>query len=161
MANIITVGMADLQSSRHPCILTTLGLGSCVGIALYDLTSKTAGLAHIMLPSSKQATNTLNIAKFADTAIAKLIDDMALLGADRAKIVAKLAGGAHMFAFSEALEIFRVGERNILSSKEVLKQLKIPIIAEDMGGTYGRTIEINSENGKLLIKTIGHGVKEI
>lgn len=161
MDNLIKVGMADLQSSRHPCQLTTLGLGSCVGIALYDATRKIAGLAHIMLPSSQQAKNNSNIAKFADTAIYKLIDDMAQLGALRTSLVAKLAGGAQMFSFSEASEMMRIGARNVVASKEILNTLKIPIIAEDTGGNYGRTIVLFSENGSLSIKTIGHGVKEI
>lgn len=161
MDNVIKVGMADLQSSRHPCILTTLGLGSCVGIALYDPGRKIAGLAHIMLPSSMQARNNSNIAKFADTAVVKLVDDMVKLGALKMQIVARLAGGAQMFSFSDASEMMRIGTRNIAAAKEVLDLLKIPIRAEDTGGNYGRTIEINSENGKLLIKTIGHGLKEI
>ena len=161
MDNVIKVGMADLQSSRNPCVLTTLGLGSCVGIALYDPIIKIAGLAHIMLPSSQQTRVNTNIAKFADTAIVKLVDDMVKLGALKIQIVAKLAGGAQMFSFSEASEIMRIGSRNVSASKEVLYSIGIPIIAEDTGGTYGRTIELNSENGKLLIKTIGHGIKEI
>lgn len=161
MDNVIKVGMADLQSARHPCVLTTLGLGSCVGVALYDSARKVAGLAHVMLPSSQQAKNNSNIAKFADTAIYKLIDDMVLLGAVKTSIVAKLAGGAQMFSFSDASEMMRIGARNVIASKVILGSLKIPIIAEDTGGNYGRTIELSSESGRLMIKTIGHGVKEI
>ena len=161
MENVIKVGMADLQSGRHPCIITTLGLGSCVGIALYDPGRKIAGLAHIMLPSSLQARNNSNTAKFADTAIVKLVEDMVRLGAIKTQLIAKLAGGAQMFSFSDASEMMRIGLRNVAASKEVLGSLRIPIVAEDTGGNYGRTIEINSENGKLLVKTIGHGLKEI
>jgi chemotaxis protein CheD len=161
MDNIIKVGMADLRSSRHPCILTTLGLGSCVGIALYDPGRKVVGLAHIMLPSSEQARNKSNIAKFADTATYKLIEDMLSLGAVRTNIVAKLAGGAQMFSFNDTSEMLRIGARNVTASKEVLKQLNIPIIAEDTGGNHGRTIEIHSDSGKLVIKTIGHGTEVI
>jgi len=161
MVNIIKVGMADLQSSCHPCIITTLGLGSCVGIALYDPGKKIVGLAHIMLPSSQQAKNNTNIAKFADTAIVKLVDDMIKLGASKNQIVAKIAGGAQMFSFSDSSEIMRIGARNVAATKETLEQLKIPVLAEDTGGNYGRTIELFSEDGRLLIKTIGHGIKEI
>jgi len=161
MDNIIKVGMADLQSSRHPCILTTLGLGSCVGIALYDRISKISGLAHIMLPSSLQAKNASNIAKFADTAIEKLLNDMIKLGANRKTIVAKLAGGAQMFLFESASDIMRIGERNVLASLEKLKELDIPVVSSDTGGRHGRTIELHSSDGKLVIKTIGHGIKEI
>jgi len=161
MNKIIKVGMADLQSSRHPCVLTTLGLGSCVGIALYDPVRKVVGMAHIMLPSSQQARNNSNIAKFADTAISKLVEDMTNIGASRSQIVAKLAGGAQMFSFNDSSEMLRIGARNVSASKEMLQLLRIPIIAEDTGGNYGRTIELNSENGILLVRTIGHGVKEI
>jgi chemotaxis protein CheD len=161
MCTLIKVGMADLQSSAHPCVITTLGLGSCVGIALYDPISKVAGLAHIMLPSSQQARNNSNIAKFADTAVTKLVNDMIAIGASKTRIVAKLAGGAQMFSFNDASEMLRIGARNVAASKEILNLLNIPVISEDTGGTYGRTIEIHSDNGKLVIKTIGHGIKEI
>jgi len=132
-----------------------------VGIALYDPVKKVAGLAHIMLPSSQQARNNSNIAKFADTAIVKLVEDMVAIGADRSKIVAKLAGGAQMFSFNNTSEMLRIGARNVAASKEMLSLLNIPVISEDTGGNYGRTIEIHSEDGKLVIKTIGHGIKEI
>lgn len=161
MQNIIRVGMADLQSSKHPCMLTTLGLGSCVGIALYDRFTKVIGLAHIMLPSSIQSRNKSNAAKFADTAIVKLVDDMLKLGANRRNLVAKLAGGAQMFVFEDTSEMMRIGARNVISTKEKLKELNIPILAEDTGGNYGRTIELYSDDGSLLIKTIGHGVTKI
>lgn len=161
MNNVIKVGMADLQVSRHPCMLTTLGLGSCVGIALYDRTRKVVGLAHIMLPSSTQVRNNTNTAKFADTGIEKLLADMILCGANRNCIIAKLAGGSQMFSFGDVSEIMRIGSRNILAAKEKLNQLCIPIIAEDTGGNYGRTIELYSDDGRLNIKTIGHGLKDI
>ena len=161
MENLIKVGMADLQCSQHPSILTTLGLGSCVGIALFDPKTKIIGLAHIMLPSSLQARNNLNVAKFADTGIVTLIENMVKMGAIRNNLVAKIAGGSQMFAFSEASDMMRIGTRNVISTKEKLEELKIPILSEDTGGSYGRTIELNSNDGKLLIKTIGHGVKQI
>ncbi|HHW47813.1 MAG TPA: chemotaxis protein CheD [Clostridiaceae bacterium] len=161
MENIIKVGMADLRSSKHPCIITTLGLGSCVGVALYDRQSKISGLAHIMLPSSMQAKNVTNVAKFADTAIEKLVNDMIKLGANKKNIVAKLAGGAQMFSFENPSEIMRIGERNVLASREKLRELDIPVVSADTGGKHGRTIELHSNDGKLVIRTIGHGIKEI
>lgn len=161
MEKIIKVGMADLHASFHPCIITTLGLGSCVGVALYDSTTKVSGLAHVMLPSSTQARNNTNIAKFADTAIVKLIEDMIKLGARRERITAKLAGGAQMFAFNQSSDLIRIGARNVIASKEILADLRIPVLAEDTGGNYGRTVELHSENGKFMIKTIGHGISNI
>lgn len=161
MENVIKVGMADLMVSNHPGILTTLGLGSCVGIALYDSFTRTIGLAHIMLPSSLQARNNSNEAKFADTAITKLVSDMVRVGARRSNLVAKLAGGAQMFSFNQTSDMMKIGFRNAISAREKLAELNIPVIAEDTGGNYGRTIELYSLDGKLVIKTIGHGVKQI
>lgn len=159
--DIVKVGMADLNSALHPCMITTLGLGSCVGVALYDSVTKIIGLAHVMLPCSEQAKNNNNIAKFADTAIVRLVDDMVKLGARKERIVAKLAGGAQMFAFSQGSDIMRIGYRNVVASKEKLQELKIPVVSEDTGGNYGRTIELYSNDGRLMIKTIGFGVKQL
>ncbi|MHB1392457.1 MAG: chemotaxis protein CheD [Clostridia bacterium] len=161
MADLIKVGMADLNAAYSPGILTTLGLGSCVGICLYDPATKISGLVHIMLPSSAQIKNNSNIAKFADTGIVKLMENMIRMGAKKSKLVSKIAGGSQMFNFNDASDIMRIGARNVTATKETLKFLNIPIIAEDTGGNYGRTIELYSETGILLIKTIGYGVKQI
>lgn len=161
MAELIKVGMADMNTATTPGVLTTLGLGSCVGICLYDTTSKISGMVHIMLPSSQQIKNNSNLAKFADTGIVKLLEDMLKLGAKRNKIVSKIAGGSQMFSFNDTSDIMRIGSRNVSASKETLKQLGIPLLAEDTGGNYGRTIELYSETGILLIKTIGYGLKQI
>ncbi|AGI38779.1 chemotaxis protein CheD [Thermoclostridium stercorarium subsp. thermolacticum DSM 2910] len=160
-SNIIKVGMADLKHTFHPGVLVTLGLGSCVGIALYDTKTKMIGLAHIMLPWSEQAKNKANKAKFADTGIRLLLENMLKDGADKKNIVAKIAGGAQMFSYSSLSDMIRVGERNVEATKKVLKELNIPLIAEDTGGTHGRTIEFYSEDGRLMIKTIGFGVTYI
>lgn len=161
MQNIIKVGMADINVLEHPGILTTLGLGSCVGIALFDNRKRIIGLAHIMLPSSKYARSKTNVAKFADTAVVSLLNKMEGKGAKRNSIIAKLAGGAQMFSFSNSSDMMRIGERNIISAKAKLKELKIPVISQHTGGNYGRTIELHSKDGLLLIKTIGHGIFRI
>ncbi|MGE5676878.1 MAG: chemotaxis protein CheD [Pseudomonadota bacterium] len=161
MADLIKVGMADLNTVNSPGILTTLGLGSCVGICLYDTSTRISGMVHIMLPSSVQIKNNSNLAKFADTGIVKLLEDMIKIGAKRNRIVSKIAGGAQMFNFNDASDMMRIGARNVTATKETLKQLNIPIMAEDTGGNYGRTIELYSETGMLLIKTIGYGIKQI
>ncbi|HWR61779.1 MAG TPA: chemotaxis protein CheD [Clostridia bacterium] len=161
MADLIKVGMADMNTAVSPGVLTTLGLGSCVGICLYDTSSRLSGMVHIMLPSSQQIKNNSNLAKFADTGVVKLLEDMLKLGAKRSKIVSKIAGGSQMFNFNDTSDIMRIGARNVSASKETLKQLGIPLVAEDTGGSYGRTIELYSETGILLIKTIGYGLKQI
>lgn len=153
----IVVGMADLNVVRSPGMLTTLGLGSCVGIALYDPINKVAGLAHVMLPDSTQIQNNSNQAKFADTAINKLLNDMIRLGAKKNLLKAKIAGGAQMFAFNSTNENMRIGDRNVESTLKILRQEAIPVIGRDTGNNYGRTVELYAEDGRFLIKTIGHG----
>lgn len=157
----IKIGMADYKTTNKPSMLITLGLGSCIGITLHDRVSKVAGLAHIMLPSSLEIKNNSNKAKFADTAIEEMIKEMIRLGARKSSMVAKLAGGAQMFNFSNQNDVLRVGYRNAEACKKKLKEEGIRIIAEDTGGNFGRTIELNSEDGSLKIKTIGHGIKMI
>lgn len=161
MADLIKVGMADMGTTYAPGVLTTLGLGSCVGICLYDASSKISGLVHIMLPNSTQIKNNSNLAKFADTGIVKLLEEMIKMGAKRSRIVSKIAGGAQMFSFNDSSDLMRIGARNVTATKETLAVLGIPILAEDTGGNYGRTIELYSETGILLIKTIGYGTKQV
>lgn len=163
MGEVIKVGMADLKVCTFPDSLTTLGLGSCVGIALYDKATKVTGLAHIMLPDSKRITRNSNIAKFADTGIDETIRQMESLGANRRRLVAKIAGGADMFNLSSSTTngSFRVGESNIIAVKEKLAQLGIPILAEDVGLNYGRTVIIDSQDGMFTIKSVGKPIKQI
>lgn len=157
----IKVGMADLNICKSPDMITTLGLGSCIGIALYDPVTKIGGLAHIMLPDSTQMRNNSNIAKFADTGIEELVKRMIAAGASKNRLVAKIAGGAKMFEVSGLSAIGNVGERNAQASKEKLKQLGIPLKAEDTGLNYGRTVELYTETGEFRIKSVGKTVKTI
>ena len=161
MAELIKVGMADYKVGRNPASLISYGLGSCVGIAIYDPVSKVGGLAHIMLPDSTQARSAENPAKFADTCLPLMLDDMIKQGASRGRMWAKIAGGAQMFTFANATDIMRVGERNSEAVRLVLKKLDMKIIAEDCGGNYGRTVELKLENGVFRIKTIDKGEKEL
>jgi len=161
ITKMIVVGMADLNVTKSPGVLTTLGLGSCVGIALYDPLSKVAGLAHIMLPDSKAIQNNSNKAKFADTALVKLIEDMERLGAKRRSMKAKIAGGAQMFAFNATNDNLRVGDRNVEATKKMLMLHGIPLIASETGASFGRTVELYAEDGRFLIKAIGQGIRTL
>ncbi len=156
MSEIIKVGMADLKICFSPDGLTTLGLGSCVGIALRDPVTKIGGLAHIMLPDSTAIrSEIINIPKFADTAIVELIKLMEKRGANKNRLTAKIAGGATMFAFQSKSELVRIGERNVEATKTMLAALKIPILAEDTGKNYGRTVIFYPETGDYVIRAVG------
>jgi chemotaxis protein CheD len=156
MSEIIKVGMADLKICISPNGVTTLGLGSCVGIALRDPGTKVGGMAHIMLPDSTAIRNSqYNIAKFADTGIDELVRQMEKAGAKRRSIVAKIAGGATMFHMQGRSDAIMVGERNVEATKKKLKDMGIPILAEDTGSNYGRTVTFFPETGEYHIRAIG------
>ncbi|MBR0149370.1 MAG: chemotaxis protein CheD [Lachnospiraceae bacterium] len=161
MGEMIKVGMADLKICISPNAVTTLGLGSCVGVAIRDPQTKVGGLAHVMLPNSKAVNNNSNVAKFADTGVVELVRQMEKAGAVRRRMVAKIAGGAQMFALQSKSELMQVGRRNVEAVKEVLKELGISILSEDTGLDYGRTVEFYPETGDYVIKSVGKPVKTI
>ncbi len=161
MSEMIKVGMADLKLCKSPDGITTLGLGSCVGIALRDPINKIGGLAHIMLPDSTKIQNNGSIPKFADTGIQELVNQMIKAGAIQSRIVAKIAGGAQMFAFQNKSELVAIGARNVEATKAKLKELRIRILAEDTGDCYGRTVEFYPETGDFIIKAVGKQPKTI
>jgi chemotaxis protein CheD len=155
MSEPIRVKMAEYSVGKSPDILITIGLGSCIGVALYDSTTKIGGLVHIMLPENRKG---LKPAKFADTGIPYLVDKMIEAGASRRNIVAKIAGGARMFASAGDLNI-QVGQRNIEAVSRVLEEMNIKVVASDVGEDYGRTMEFYTENGKVLIRSYKKGKK--
>ncbi|MDD3223544.1 MAG: chemotaxis protein CheD [Clostridium sp.] len=157
----IRIGIADMNMAFHPNKLITVGLGSCIGIALYDETKKIAGLAHIMLPESKQFREVTKPYKFADLAIPILVDKMIKEGARVKNIKAKIAGGASMFNFSDKSMNMDIGKRNGVSVKKVLSDLNIPVLNEDIGGNKGRTMILDTNGFVVQIRTVGMGTKEL
>ena len=160
MSRMIKVGMADLNICKSPDAITTLGLGSCIGIALYDPVTKIGGLAHIMLPDSTQIRNNSNIAKFADTGITELVHRMTRAGANKGRMVAKIAGGAKMFEVTGGA-IGSIGDKNAQASKKKLRELGIRLIGEDTGLNDGRTEELHCDTGEYYIKSVGKPLKII
>ena len=158
---LINVGMGDLKVCKCPDALTTLALGSCIGIALYDPVTKIGGLAHIMLPDSTAILRNTNRAKFADTAIDDMIDQMIRLGASPQRITAKLAGGAQMFAVKGKVNMMNIGEQNEAATRQKLRQVGIRVVGSDCGKDYGRTVVFYTETGVLEIKSIGKTINRI
>lgn len=152
--------MAEYKAAKSPYSLITLGLGSCVGVTLYDNLTKVGGLAHVMLPDSTlSGKKDYNPGKFADTAIDVLIEEMLKLGASKNRMVSKIVGGAQMFQIKSENNIMQIGKRNVEAVRNKLNQLNIRIVAEDVEGNYGRTIEFFCEDGRLAVRTIGHGTR--
>lgn len=159
MANL-TIGIGDLKVCRVPDVLVTYALGSCVGICLLDSTAGVGGLSHIMLPDSTAGVNGASAPmRFADTAIPLLIKEMEKLGASRGRLRAKIAGGATMFAISN--DKFNIGDRNVAKVKEMLAKERIPILAEDTGADYGRTLFFYPETGVMEIRAATRGIKNL
>lgn len=156
--SVVKVGIADLNTTTGTKPIRTSGLGSCVGVVVYDLVKQIAGLAHVMLPDSSLTKQIrFNKYKYADTALDELIKDVEALGARKFALKAKIAGGAQMFQFSANSDVMRIGPRNVEAVKEKLQELRIPIVASDVGGNKGRTIEFDPVTGKLKIRTVNQG----
>lgn len=166
----VNVGVAEYFVTHNPHILASYGLGSCVGVALYDNKHRIGGLAHVMLPDSSSISRKSNPGKFADTAIEAMVEEMERLGSRRRDIKAKIAGGACMFTIPGAVNPrnvpgpclgMQIGERNVEAAKAILDDLKIPLVAVDTGGSYGRTMRFNISDGTVTISSIKHGAREL
>lgn len=163
MAQKIHVSMAEFAVGKGDDLIETQALGSCVGVVLYEPYKKIGGISHAMLPSITEAkeSSRSNLAKFVDTGIVGLINEMIKQGAMKKYIRAKLAGGANMFPDITNSKSIHIGKRNTEAAKKKLAELEIPITAEETGGSYGRTIILDVSTGKLKVKTFNFGEKEI
>ena len=159
---VVKVGIADMNVCKSPSTIRTSGLGSCVGVIIYDEERQICGLAHVMLPESSLSRNgTINIAKYADTAVKELVNMVVKAGARASYLKAKIAGGAQMFQFSSTSDTMRIGPRNVEAVKNELRKLNIRIISEDCGGNSGRTIEFDPAKSTLQIRTVNKGIHDI
>jgi len=146
----IKIGIAEYDVTENGAVLTTSGLGSCIGVALHDETIPVSGLVHVMLPSADEVEDG-NKAKFADTGVETLIETLEESGGDRSNMVAKIAGGSDMLDFSESGS--GIGQRNVEQVKATLSEHGIPVVGEDVGGNHGRSIKLKGSSGKLIVKS--------
>lgn len=150
MSEQIKVGISDYKLTTAPNQLITIGLGSCVGIALYAPKSKIGALSHIMLPDSSSFSDTTKWPKFANLALPKIVNELKSK-TNETKLLAKIAGGASMFAFTSESQTLQIGQRNIEAVKQTLNELNIPIVKEHVGGKMGRSmyVDLNDFNVKV------------
>lgn len=146
----VKVGIAEYEVTANGATLTTSGLGSCVGVALYDQETGAAGLVHVMLPVAEEMDDG-KPAKFADTGTELLIDELEATGANRRTIEAKIAGGSDMLDFSDGGS--GIGDRNVKQVKETLAENSIDLIGEDVGGDHGRSVRLDATTGEFLVKS--------
>lgn len=149
------VKVADWAADRAGTVLVTLGLGSCVAIMVFDAKARVGAMAHVLLPSKSLARDSHNPAKFPETAVPVLLERLVALGADRRRVVAKLAGGASMFAQLMTPGTIQMGERNIVASRNALRAAAVPIVAEAVGGERGRTVRFHLDDGRVEVRTVG------
>ena len=155
--NKLIVGIADMKMAQKGERLITYALGSCIGICLYDPQIKLAAMVHIMLPINMEAGRK-NTFKYADTGIRETLNQMTARGAMKARITAKIAGGARMFEVSGGT-LGSIGQRNSESVHQVLRRENIRLLWEDVGGKVARTMEFDSATGNGIIRS--YGVPEI
>lgn len=158
-ARQVVVGVGEIATAGHPSVLITQALGSCVGIALWDPMTRSGGMAHIMLPTAADSILDGHPERFASTGLPLLVMRMAELGVPKRRLVAKIAGGAAMFAGDPGLET--IGKRNLGEVRAQLARLGVPIRGEDTGGSHARTIELRLDTGILLVRSFVYGMKEI
>jgi chemotaxis protein CheD len=153
----IRVRVADFAVATAPGVLVTIGLGSCVAITLHDPSTGIGGLAHILLPSEAMSRERQNHAKFAGTAVPLLIEQMQARGARHSRLRAKLAGGASMFASLVTSQGLQMGERNVLACRAALQAANIPLVGQDTGGDYGRSVYFNVADGVMRVRSVRRG----
>ncbi|MBN1537692.1 MAG: chemotaxis protein CheD [Anaerolineales bacterium] len=161
MEKIITVGLGEYALSQDPQdILVAYGLGSCVGISMYDQRLCLAGLLHALLPIHPVGSND-SYARYVDTGINVLIDEMIKKGADRFRLVVRMAGGANMLTAPGFTGSFNIGTRNVEAAFTTLNDLKMKISGKEVGGTSGRTVKFYVKDGRMTIRSIGNQEREV
>ena len=153
----VRVGIAEMRVERAPGLLVAYGLGSCVGVALYDPEEHLGGMAHTLLPHRREGVDAFRVSKFVDSAIAAMVAEMQSRGAVRQRLWAKIFGGATMFRSQVAVDDDGVGTRNARAARETLARFDIPLVAEDVGGCHGRSVEFDLSTGRILVRTLRRG----
>ncbi len=162
MGQAIMVGMAEIRVTRDPGdVLMALGLGSCIGVCMYDVERKIAGMVHVVLPDSGAMGDAANPGKYADSGVPALIAEMRRAGANPRNMVVAIAGGAQLFSFAGSGPRLDIGSRNAEAVLAALKREGMTPVAKDVGGTCGRTVQFQATDGRINVKSIGRGQAEL
>ena len=160
-AREVMVRVADLRIGGADDVLVTVGLGSCVAIVLHDSAARVGGLAHVLLPSPALSRQDSNPAKFPQSAVPRLIELMTASGARKDRMTARLAGGASMFAALAPPGTIQMGERNLVAARQALNNCGLPLVAEAVGGDFGRTVRLQVRDGQVEVRSVAHGIRYI
>jgi len=160
MSDLI-VGISDIKISKSTNdVIITYALGSCIGIAVYDPIAKVGGLLHYMLPDSSldERKAKENPAMFADTGIPSLFKACYALGAEKKRMIVKVAGGASIL---DDTNFFRIGQKNIMAMRKIFWKNNVMITTEDTGANHNRTVRLEIATGKIFVRTSGGAMKEL
>ena len=160
-STLIEVQMGKLEMAQVPERLITRGLGSCLGITIFDPIKNIGAMVHPMLPDIEKSKIKSNPSRFVNSGIRLALEELEKRGCFRSRLEVKMFGGAHMFSFINADSALNVGQKNIEMAHAIFKELNLKILAEEVGGTFGRTIELDTESGKVLVKTVSWGEKVV
>lgn len=141
------IHVGEIHIGARPTEISTI-LGSCVAVCLYDKVQRIGGMNHYLVPLWNE--NGLQTPKFGNISIPRLIESMVNIGCNTGNMEAKIFGGANVIEVNS--EDMMIGRKNILIAKEVLREYKIPITAQDVGGEKGRRIMMRSDTGKIFLK---------
>jgi chemotaxis protein CheD len=158
---LFVVGMGEMIITASPnAVLSCFGLGSCVAVCAYDYQEKVGGMAHIVLPHNNRLPSN-NPAKFADTAVPLLLDEMIKKGSIKRRLIIKIAGGAQMTLAHGLRDTFKTGERNLTQILSLLQRENITLAGSDTGGAIGRTVKLYVGTGRVTVKTAHGTAREI
>jgi chemotaxis protein CheD len=160
-STLIEVQMGKMELAQVPERLITRGLGSCLGITIYDTIKKIGAMVHPMLPDIDKSKIKSNPSRFVNSGIQLALQELEKKGCFRSRMEVKMFGGAHMFSFINTDSALNVGQKNIEMAHAIFKELNLKILAEEVGGTFGRTIELDTDSGKVLVKTVSWGEKVV
>jgi chemotaxis protein CheD len=160
-AQTVTVGLGEVKTATPASaeVLLALGLGSCVGVVLFDPLARVGGMAHVVLPEPPEGAATSP--KFATHAVPLLLERVLALGAERERLVCTIAGGAQVLAAGGLRDSFRIGERNVAAVQAALRRLGIVPRAADCGGTTGRSLRLSLSDGRVVVKRLGEDWREL
>jgi chemotaxis protein CheD len=152
----VPVQIGDVKVGGEDTLLFTIGLGSCVAIVVYDEVARVGGMAHAMLPTPANGRHSASLGRFVTTAVPELLAQMVECGATLARVRARLAGGASMFESILTDYGRKLGPRNVQAARDALAVAGIPVDAENVGGTHGRSVFLTAADGRLIVTSVHH-----
>ncbi|HEY3315507.1 MAG TPA: chemotaxis protein CheD [Bacillota bacterium] len=155
---IVAIGLGEFSISSDPdTVLVGYGLGSCIGVVMYDPEARTGGMAHVVLPEKLGNGGDDAGAKCADSGVDRLLTELERAGCKRSRLVVKLAGGAQLLSLPLNGHHWDIGERNIVAVNEALRRSGLATVKADVGGGYGRTMRFSIGSGRVTVSTVGRG----